>query len=41
LGDLREQLGVCTNCGKCKRATKQILREERSANGESSAMQPA
>lgn len=41
LGDLREQLGVCTNCGKCKHAAKQILREERSVNGESSAMQPA
>jgi bacterioferritin-associated ferredoxin len=41
LDDLRERLGVCTNCGKCKHAAKQILREERSANGESSRMQPA
>jgi bacterioferritin-associated ferredoxin len=41
LGDLRERLGVCTSCGKCKHATKQILREERSANGESSRMQLA
>jgi bacterioferritin-associated ferredoxin len=41
LGDLRERLGVGTNCGKCKHAAKQILREERSANGESSRMQPA
>ena len=41
LADLREQLGVGTGCGKCKHATKQILREERSANGESLRMQPA
>ena len=41
LGDLREQLGVCAACGKCKHAAKQILREERSADGESSQMQPA
>ena len=41
LGDLREHLGVGTSCGKCKHAAKQILREERSANGETSRMQPA
>ncbi len=41
LGDLREQLGVCSNCGKCKQAAQQILREERLDSGESSAMQPA
>lgn len=41
LDDLREHLGVCTSCGKCKHAAKQILREERSANAESSGMQPA
>ena len=41
LDDLREQLGVCTGCGKCKHAARQILREERSADGDSSAMQPA
>jgi bacterioferritin-associated ferredoxin len=39
--DLREQLGVCTGCGKCKHAAKQILREERSATGVSSQMQAA
>ncbi len=41
LGDLRERLGVAKNCGKCKHAAKLILREERSADGESSRMQPA
>jgi bacterioferritin-associated ferredoxin len=41
LDDLRERLGVCTNCGKCEHATKQILREERSAHGQSSQLQPA
>jgi bacterioferritin-associated ferredoxin len=41
LGDLREQLGVCTNCGKCKHAAEQILREERSVNGPPSALQAA
>ena len=41
LGDLRERLGVAANCGKCKHAAKQILREERSAHGESSQLQPA
>ena len=40
LGDLRERLGVATNCGKCKHAVRQILREERPTNGESSRMQP-
>ena len=41
LRDLRERLGVCNGCGKCKHAVKQILREERSASRESPAMQPA
>jgi bacterioferritin-associated ferredoxin len=41
LDDLRKQLGVCTNCGKCKHAAKQILREERTCNGESSWLQVA
>jgi bacterioferritin-associated ferredoxin len=41
LGDLRERLGVAANCGKCKHAARQILLEERSANGESPGMQPA
>lgn len=41
LHDLRERLGVCTGCGKCKHAAKQILREERSAGADSLAMQPA
>jgi bacterioferritin-associated ferredoxin len=41
MDDLREQLGVCTGCGKCKHAAKQILHEERSATGVSSQMQAA
>lgn len=41
LDDLRERLGVCTSCGKCKNAAKQILREERPANDECSGMQTA
>ena len=38
LGDLRERLGVATNCGKCKQAVKQILREERPPSGDCSRM---
>jgi bacterioferritin-associated ferredoxin len=41
LADLRERLGVGTGCGKCKHATRQILREERPAGGETSQMQTA
>jgi len=41
LDELRERLGVCTGCGKCKHATKQILREECPADCESSRIQPA
>lgn len=41
MGDLREQLGVCADCGKCKHAAKQILRDERPAADASSRMQPA
>jgi bacterioferritin-associated ferredoxin len=41
VGELRESLGVASNCGKCKQAAKQILREERAAGGASSGMQPA
>jgi bacterioferritin-associated ferredoxin len=41
LADLRERLGVGTGCGKCKHATRQILREERTAGGETSQMQTA
>jgi len=40
LGDLRERLGVATNCGKCKHAASQILLEERSDIGESLRLQP-
>ena len=41
LDDLRERLGVCTGCGKCKHAAKQILHEVRAASGDSPAMRPA
>lgn len=39
--ELREHLGVGTNCGKCKHAAKQILREERADDRGASLMQPA
>lgn len=41
MGDLRESLGVAANCGKCKRAAIEILREERSAPTGSERLQPA
>lgn len=41
LGELRECLGVGSNCGQCRSAAKQILREARSADAGSSRMQPA
>jgi len=41
LGDLREQLGVATTCGKCEQAAKQILRDERSAGGGNSRLKAA
>jgi bacterioferritin-associated ferredoxin len=41
LGELRECLGVASNCGQCKQAARQILREERSASGASGRLQSA
>jgi len=32
LSDLRDGLGVATNCGKCKAAAVEILREEHTDN---------
>ena len=41
LGELRECLGVAGNCGQCKQAAKQILREERESGSGAAAMQLA
>jgi bacterioferritin-associated ferredoxin len=41
LNDLREGLGVASNCGKCKAAAVKILREERGSGAKLSRLQPA
>jgi bacterioferritin-associated ferredoxin len=40
LRELRDELGVATNCGKCTQAAKAVLREVRSQNA-GVAAQPA
>jgi bacterioferritin-associated ferredoxin len=39
LRDLRDELGVASNCGKCKQAAKAVLREARAQDA--GAAQPA
>lgn len=41
LRDLRNELGVASNCGKCKQAAKAILRETRSDSSAGAGLQPA
>jgi bacterioferritin-associated ferredoxin len=41
LRDLRDELGVASNCGKCKQAAKAVLREARSEGSTLAAAQPA
>ena len=41
LNHLREGLGVASNCGKCKAAAVEILREECGSGTEFSRLQPA
>lgn len=41
LNDLREGLGVASNCGKCKTAAVEILRVERDGSANDLRRQPA
>ncbi|HYP68558.1 MAG TPA: bacterioferritin-associated ferredoxin [Thiobacillaceae bacterium] len=39
--DLREQLGVSSQCGKCAGCAKEVLQEPRKAFAQASCLQPA
>ena len=39
--DLREQLGVSSQCGKCAGCAKAVLQEARAACAQASCLQPA
>ncbi len=39
--DLRKQLGVSSQCGKCASCAKAVLQEARGACAQASCMQPA